>query len=152
MNTWPDRRAAGAVPSYSKIRSRANSAAPFAPLATDRSSLPLSSMRTQPPPRGTIAPILPRPAIMSPGRVDCAIDAKPHAASLSGDDLDRPRVWRGLAGRSGERAGRGHVDRGRSLGRRPEGTADGASLPARLGEDRQVLHPVDARLPAAIGE
>lgn len=56
--TWPD---------YSKIRLRVKSEAPFAPFVTARSSAPLSSSKTQPPLRATIAPIRPKPATLSPG-------------------------------------------------------------------------------------
>src|SRR3984957_20730166 len=52
---------------YSKIRLRLKSEAPFAPFATERSSAPLSSSRTQPPLRATIDPMRPRPATVSPG-------------------------------------------------------------------------------------
>src|SRR6202020_2042817 len=52
---------------YSKILLRVKSEAPFAPFATPRSSVPLSSSRTHPPLRATIAPIRPKPATLSPG-------------------------------------------------------------------------------------
>jgi hypothetical protein len=85
---------------YSKIILRANSEAPFASLATVRSVAPLSSSKTQPPLRATIAPMRPTPATLSPGaaaRIAPSI-FQPDAIRSGGDNLDRSRVLCGVAG------------------------------------------------------
>ena len=88
---------------YWKIRSRAKSGAPFAPLAT--ASRARALVVEQDPAAASrdngrdMADA--RHAVAGDGRAERAIDPQPDAIRSRRDDLDRPRFWRGSACGSG---------------------------------------------------